>query len=170
MRPGPQPRPGAMPPGSTMAAIVERGRLVVGVDQGTNLFGSRNPATGELEGFDIDLAREFARSIFGDPNRVDLRVVTAAERETALQEGQVDLVVRTYSITCDRKNQVAFSTPYYYAEAAHPRRQGLGNPFCRRPFRQAGVRGQGYHVAVGAVRADPRPDAVRREPTGPTAW
>jgi polar amino acid transport system substrate-binding protein len=99
-----------------MAAIVDRGRLVVGVDQGTTLFGSRNPATGELEGFDIDLARELARRIFGDPNRVDLRVVTAAERETALEEGQVDLVVRTYSITCDRKNEVAFSTPYYYTE------------------------------------------------------
>lgn len=116
LRPGPQPSPGAMPSGSTMAAIFERGRLVVGVDQGTNLFGSRNPATGELEGFDIDLAREIARRIFGDPNRIDLRVVTAAERETALMQGQVDLVVRTYSITCDRKTRVAFSTPYYVAK------------------------------------------------------
>ncbi len=116
LRPGPLPSPGAMPPGSTMAAIVERGRLIVGVDQATNLFGSRNPATAELEGFDIDLAREIARRIFGDPNRVDLRVVTAAQREPALQEGQVDLVVRTYSITCDRKKKVAFSTPYYVAK------------------------------------------------------
>jgi polar amino acid transport system substrate-binding protein len=116
LRPGPQPAPGAMPPGSTMANILARGRLVVGVDQSTNLFGSRNPATGQLEGFDVDLARELARSIFGDPNRADLRVVTAAQRETALQEGQVDLVVRTYSITCDRKKRVAFSTPYYVAK------------------------------------------------------
>ncbi|MEU0497540.1 glutamate ABC transporter substrate-binding protein [Mycobacterium sp. NPDC006124] len=115
LRPGPQPAPGAMPPGSTMADIFARGRLVVGVDQSTNLFGSRNPATGQLEGFDVDLARELARSIFGDPNRVDLRVVTAAQRESALQDGQVDLVVRTYSITCDRKKKVAFSTPYYVA-------------------------------------------------------
>lgn len=99
-----------------MEKILARGRLVVGVDQSTNLFGSRNPATGQLEGFDIDLARELARSIFGDPDRVDLRVVTAAQRETALQEGQVDVVVRTYSITCDRKQKVAFSTPYYVAE------------------------------------------------------
>jgi polar amino acid transport system substrate-binding protein len=112
----PMPGPGAMPPGSTMAAIFARGRLIVGVDQGTNLFGSRNPATNELEGFDIDLAREFARAIFGDPNRVDLRVVTAAQRETALQDGQVDLVVRTYSITCSRKDLVQFSVPYYYTE------------------------------------------------------
>jgi polar amino acid transport system substrate-binding protein len=115
LRPGPQPRPGAMPPGSTMAAIAERGRLVVGVDQNTYLFGSRNPASGQLEGFDIDLAREIARSIFGDPDRIDLRVVDASQRESALQSGQVDLVVRTYSITCDRKRNVAFSTGYYYA-------------------------------------------------------
>ena len=62
LRPGPLPSPGAMPPGSTMAAIAERGRLIVGVDQNTYLFGFRNPSTGQLEGFDIDLAREIARS------------------------------------------------------------------------------------------------------------
>ena len=62
LRPGPLPAPGAMPPGSTMAAIADRGRLIVGVDQNTNLFGYRNPATGQLEGFDIDVAREIARS------------------------------------------------------------------------------------------------------------
>jgi polar amino acid transport system substrate-binding protein len=115
LRPGPQPRPGAMPPGSTMAAIAERGRLVVGVDQNTFLFGFRNPASGQLEGFDIDVAREIARSIFGDPDRVDLRVVDASQRESALESGQVDLVVRTFSITCDRKDKVAFSTTYFNA-------------------------------------------------------
>jgi polar amino acid transport system substrate-binding protein len=115
LRPGAQPRPGAMPPGSTMAAIAERGRLIVGVDQNTNLFGSRNPASGDLEGFDIDLAREIARRIFGDPSKIDLRVVDASQREPMLQSGQVDMVVRTYSITCDRKRNVAFSTPYYSA-------------------------------------------------------
>lgn len=115
LRPGPQPSPGAMPPGSTMAAIAERGRLVVGVDQNTYPFGFRNPASGQLEGFDIDLAREVARRIFGDPDRIDLRVVDASQRESALQSGQVDVVVRTYSITCDRKRSVEFSTVYYYA-------------------------------------------------------
>jgi polar amino acid transport system substrate-binding protein len=115
LRPGPQPSPGAMPPGSTMAAIAERGRLVVGVDQNTYPFGFRNPSSGQLEGFDIELARQIARSIFGYPDRIDLRVVDAGQRESALQSGQVDLVVRTYSITCDRKRNVAFSTPYYYA-------------------------------------------------------
>jgi polar amino acid transport system substrate-binding protein len=116
LRPGPLPSPGAMPAGSTMAAIAERGRLVVGVDQNTYLFGFRNPASGQLEGFDIDVAREIARHIFGDPDRVQFRVVDASQRESFLQSGLVDLVVRTYSITCDRKQKVDFSTVYYYAK------------------------------------------------------
>lgn len=111
----PMPVPGAMPPGSTMASIADRGRLVVGVDQDTTLFGSRNTATGELEGFDIDVARELARSIFGDPDRIDFKVVTAAQREAVLRDGLVDLVVRTYSITCERRNVVDFSTTYFLA-------------------------------------------------------
>jgi polar amino acid transport system substrate-binding protein len=116
LRPAPQPSPGAMPHGSTMAAIAERGRLVVGVDQNTNLFGSLNPSTGQLEGFDIDIAREIARAIFGDPDRIELQVVNASQRESALQSGQVDLVVRTYSITCERKQKVAFSSVYFKAD------------------------------------------------------
>jgi polar amino acid transport system substrate-binding protein len=115
LRPGPLPSPGAMPPGSTMAAIAERGRLVVGVDQNTYLFGFRNPSSGQLEGFDIDVAREVARRIFGDPDRIQLRVVDASQRESALQSGVVDMVARTYSITCARKQNVDFSTVYYYA-------------------------------------------------------
>ncbi|MDT5241501.1 MAG: polar amino acid transport system substrate-binding protein [Mycobacterium sp.] len=115
LRPGPQPRPGNMPPGSTMATIAERGRLIVGVDQNTRPFGFRDPSTGQLEGFDIDVAREIARAIFGDPNRIDPRVVEARHREDALKSGEVDVVVRTYSITCDRKEIVAFSTTYFNA-------------------------------------------------------
>ena len=118
LRPGTLPSPGAMPSGSAMAKIFDRGdrgRLIVGVDQDTALFGSRNPTTGQLEGFDIDVAREIARSIFGDPNRIDPRVIDATHRESVLQSGEVDLVVRTYSINCEREEKVAFSTTYFYA-------------------------------------------------------
>ncbi len=115
LKPGPQPAPGAMPVGSTMAAIQERGRLIVGVDQNTFMFGYRDPSSGQLEGFDIDLAREIAGRIFGDPNRIELQVVEANQREPALESGQVDLIVRTFSITCERKEKVDFSTTYFYA-------------------------------------------------------
>ena len=151
LRPGPQIAPGAMPPGSTMAAIAERGRLVVGVDQNTFLFGFRNPSTGQLEGFDIDVAREIARAIFGDPDRIDLRVVDASQREPALKSGLVDLVVRTYSITCARKENVAFSTVYYNANQRILAAERLGNRFCCCAFGQTGVRGDGHDVAGGVA-------------------
>ena len=101
--------------GPALDAIRARGRLIVGVDQNTFNIGYREPISGHLEGFDIDLAREFARSLFGDPNRIDLQVVDAQQRESALRSGQVDLVVRTFSITCERRKKVDFSTVYFYA-------------------------------------------------------
>jgi polar amino acid transport system substrate-binding protein len=113
--PDPMPARGAMPPGSTMAAIAERGRLIVGVDQDSYPFGSRNPTSGQLEGFDIAVAHEMARSIFDDPDSIELKVINPTQRESELQLGKVDLVVRTYSITCKRKEVVDFSTTYFYA-------------------------------------------------------
>ena len=116
LRPSPLPPPGAMPPSTTMSAIQERGRLIVGVDQNQYLFGYRNAFTGQLEGFDIDIARQIARAIFGDPDRIQFRAVSGSEREMVLEDGDVDVVLRTYSITCDRKDKVAFSTTYFYAD------------------------------------------------------
>ena len=107
--------PGACRPVPRWRRSPSGAALIVGVDQNTNLFGFRDPSTGQLEGFDIDVAREIARGIFGDPNRIDLRVVEAGHREDALKSGEVDVVVRTYSITCDRKKVVAFSTTYFNA-------------------------------------------------------
>jgi polar amino acid transport system substrate-binding protein len=54
------------PAGSYMAGIQARERLRVGVDTSTNLFSSVDPLTGEFEGFDVDIAREMARAVFGD--------------------------------------------------------------------------------------------------------
>lgn len=115
LRPGPMPAPGQMPAGSTMAKISARGRLIVGVDQNTFLFGFRNPKSGLIEGFDIDVAREMARDIFGDPSKIQFQALTSAQRVPALQSGQVDLVVRSMTITCARLKDVAFSTVYYQA-------------------------------------------------------
>jgi polar amino acid transport system substrate-binding protein len=116
LRPGPLPAPGAMPRGTTMAAIADRGRLIVGVDQNQYMFGYRNPLTGQMEGFDIDIARQIARAIFGDPDKVQFRAVAGSERHALLASGDVDVVLRTYSITCERKAKVAFSTTYFYAD------------------------------------------------------
>ena len=106
----------SIPDGSTMAKIKERGKLIAGVDQTTYLFGFRNPTSGNLEGFDIDMVNEIARQIFGAPEgRVQFRAITSGQREDVLKKHQVDIVVRTYSITCSRKNAVQFSSVYYVA-------------------------------------------------------
>lgn len=109
----PLPAPGAMPAGSTMARIAERGRLVVGVSADSLLLGARNPITGQLEGFDIDMAHLVSQAIFGDPTKIELRVITAAERIPLLEDGSVDLVARNMTITCARWEQIAFSAEYY---------------------------------------------------------
>lgn len=109
----PVPAPGGLPAGSTMARIRDRGRLVVGVSADSLLLGSRNPISGQVEGFDIDMARLVSEAIFGDPDRIELRVITAADRIPLLQDGSVDLVARNMTITCARWEQIAFSAEYY---------------------------------------------------------
>jgi polar amino acid transport system substrate-binding protein len=101
---------------STMAKIRERGKLIAGVDQTTYLFGFRNPTSGDIEGFDIDMVNAIARAIFGSPEgRVQFRAITSGQRQEVLQKHEVDIVVRTYSITCARKKEVQFSSVYYVA-------------------------------------------------------
>ena len=111
-----QPAPGAMPAGTTMAKIASRGRLIVGTDQNTYLFGFRNAATGEIEGFDVDIAREVAAAIFGTADgHVQLVATSSAQRIPYLTDGKVDIVANTMTINCARWQQVNFSTEYYHA-------------------------------------------------------
>nr|WP_123027111.1 glutamate ABC transporter substrate-binding protein [Mycolicibacterium stellerae] len=98
-----------------VATIKARGRLIVGLDIGSNLFSFRDPITGEITGFDVDIAGEVARDIFGTPSQVEYRILSSADRVAALQNNQVDIVVKTMSITCERKKLVNFSTVYLVA-------------------------------------------------------
>lgn len=115
LRPIPLPPPGQMPPRTPMAEIAANGRLIVGIDTGSNPFSFRDPLTGDLRGFDVDLAREISRAIFNDPYRIEFRVTRSADRIAVLESGRVDIVVKTMSITCDRLKQIDFSSPYYVA-------------------------------------------------------
>ena len=72
----------------------------------------RDTATGEVRGFEVDIAREIARDIFGDPDKVDFRFVESSERTRALNDESVDIVIRTMSISAERQREVAFSAPY----------------------------------------------------------
>ncbi len=95
-----------------VANIRARGRLIVGLDIGSNLFSFRDPISGEITGFDVDIAGEIARDIFGTPSQVEYRILSSADRVPALENNEVDVVVKTMTITCERKKQVNFSTVY----------------------------------------------------------
>ncbi|MGH3912294.1 MAG: transporter substrate-binding domain-containing protein [Pseudonocardiaceae bacterium] len=112
---GPLPVPGRMPAGSAMADIAERGQLRVAVGPDTYLISSRNSESGQLEGFDIDIAGDIAEAIFGDRRRVMYRQLDLPGRLRAAERGEVDLVVSTTTITCSRRAQVEFSTVYLQA-------------------------------------------------------
>ena len=112
---GALPKPDDLPKGSTMAKIKQRGRLIAGVSADTYLLASRNPLDGKIEGFDIDMVKALAKAIFGDEDKYQLKVITAAQRIPALQNGDVDVVARAMTINCDRWKQIAFSTEYYRA-------------------------------------------------------
>ncbi|MGW4340944.1 glutamate ABC transporter substrate-binding protein [Rhodococcus koreensis] len=103
-------------PGRLVAGILARGRLIVGVGQDTNLFSFRDPRTDTLEGFDVDVAREVARDLLGDPGRVEFRPLTPGGRFDALEKNEVDIVAQTTTITCARAERVAFSTVYLEAQ------------------------------------------------------
>lgn len=120
------PQPGQMPAGSTMAKIVGQGSLRVGVDQNTFKFGFRNPFSGDIEGFDIDMARLVARAIFGDPNKIQFKILTSAQRIDALKNDEVDIVVRTFTVNCERLQEINFSTVYYEAKQRVLVKKGSG--------------------------------------------
>ena len=115
--PATMPTPGRMPAGSYMAQIQARGYLRVGVDQSTYLWGYRDPSTGELTGFDIDMLKQVAQAIFGssDPRYIRYVIVPNADRVQAVQDGAVDIVAETMTINCEREKSVDFSTVYYQA-------------------------------------------------------
>jgi putative glutamine transport system substrate-binding protein len=100
--------------------IIDRGTLKVGCKSDIPKFSLQNTATGEYEGFEDDLAYEIAGKIFGctpeeakEKKLVAFQGVTAKTRGPLLENGEIDLVIATFTITEERKETYNFSTPYY---------------------------------------------------------
>jgi polar amino acid transport system substrate-binding protein len=103
-----------MPARTYMAQIQRRGYLRAGVDQNTLLLSYLNQDAHPI-GFEIDLLRELAKAILGNPEAIRFIAVTTDERTGAIQQGKVDLVADAFTITCKRKEKVNFSTVYFDA-------------------------------------------------------
>lgn len=126
--------------GAGVQGIKRRGRLIVGTSGDVILWGARNPDTARLEGFDIELARELAKAILGNPNAVEFRVINYAQRIPALQNDSVDLVLHTMTINCERWEQVNFSSVYYDAGQKLLVRNESDAPASMAAFEQAGLK------------------------------
>ncbi|MYS85566.1 glutamate ABC transporter substrate-binding protein [Embleya scabrispora] len=112
-------------PNSTMAKIKARGYLIVGGSQDAPLWSQLNPISGKTDGFDAEMGRLLAKYIIGKP---EVKIVSSATetREALLQNGTVDVVFQTYTITPKRAEQVAFAGPYYSSGQAILVKKGAG--------------------------------------------
>jgi glutamate transport system substrate-binding protein len=107
--------PASIPAGSWADKVKQRGKLVRGGTDTGPLFSLRDPATGKITGFDAGLAAMLSHYITGKTtdDAVELVTTTVDTRETLIQNGNVDAVFATYTITEPRAQKVAFAGPYY---------------------------------------------------------
>jgi aspartate/glutamate/glutamine transport system substrate-binding protein len=97
-------------------AIKDAGALRVGVKSDVPNFGLQDAATGEFSGMEIDLAYILAERIGLTEDDVEFEPVTAKTRGPLLDNGQLDVVIATFTINDERKLQWNFSEPYYQDE------------------------------------------------------
>lgn len=94
-------------------AIKDRGVVRVGVKIDVPKFGYKDPQTGNIEGFEIDLAKALAKKVIGDESKIELKGVNAKTRAALVDNGELDFVVATVTVTEERKKGYNFSDIYY---------------------------------------------------------
>ena len=96
------------------AEVRSRGRWQIGVKCDTPPMGYED-TNGNHKGYDIEVAKQFARWAFGNANRVEYTCVTTASRIPTLLSKRVDIIIATITWTAEREQQIDFSPPYYGA-------------------------------------------------------
>jgi general L-amino acid transport system substrate-binding protein len=99
----------------TLAAIIERDAVVCGSNQAVPGFGFLEE-DGSFSGFDVDFCRALAAAVLGDASKVEFRPLTASERFTALQTGEIDVLIRntTWTLTRDTELGANFAPTIFY--------------------------------------------------------
>ncbi|MFI0216757.1 glutamate ABC transporter substrate-binding protein [Streptomyces lydicus] len=105
----------SLPESPTWERAKRRGHLVIGVKEDQPYLGEKDPATGTYTGFDIEIAKMMSAALGFPPSTIQFQTISSANRETALQNGQIDMYVGTYTINDKRKKLVGFAGPYYMA-------------------------------------------------------
>ncbi|WP_114746938.1 transporter substrate-binding domain-containing protein [Falsibacillus pallidus] len=104
---------------SKLDQIKDRGKLVAGVKYDVNLFGLKDPKSGDVKGYDIDLMKALAKHIFGKDKKIDdileLKQVNSKTRMELVSSGDIDLASATATITEEREQTVDFGNVYFIA-------------------------------------------------------
>lgn len=104
-------------------AIIDRGSLRVGVKQDVPNFGYLDPKSNKYSGMEIDIAKKVAKEL---GVKIEYTPVTAQTRGPLLDNGQLDMVIATFTITEERKELYNFTTPYYTDAAGFLVKKGSG--------------------------------------------
>jgi glutamate transport system substrate-binding protein len=102
-------------PGGNLERLCAADTITVGTKFDQPLFGLKDPTTGEIEGFDVEVAKLIAAAMGKDESQVEFVETVSKVREDVIINAQVDFVVATYTINDERKQKVAFAGPYYVA-------------------------------------------------------
>ena len=98
--------------GTTMAKLQDEGKVVIGVKYDVPPFGFQNPESGEVEGFDVDLGKIIASELGVE---AEFEEAISDNRIPFLEDGTVDLILSTMTITTDRDTEIDYSRPYFIA-------------------------------------------------------
>ena len=138
-------RPGAQ----TLKAVKDRGELICGANGTLAGFGLPDPQ-GNWTGFDVDFCRAIAAAIFNDPTKVKFVPLTAKDRFTALQSGEVDVLSRNTSWTLSRDTSLGLD----FTAVNYLRRSGLhGAEIAQGQFGAGAQRRRGLRAARHHQRA-----------------
>ena len=105
---------GDFPEGSTMAKLNSAQKITIGTKFDQPLFGLAGP-DGKPEGFDVEIGKLIADKLGIPADKINWVETVSQNREPFIQNGQVDIVVATYTINDKRKEVIDFAGPYYTA-------------------------------------------------------
>jgi polar amino acid transport system substrate-binding protein len=95
----------------SLEEIKKRGTIKIGVFSDKNPFGYVDE-DGKNQGFDVYIARRFAKDLLGDESKVEFVLVDAASRVAFLESNKVDIIMANFTVTEERKEKVDFANPY----------------------------------------------------------
>ncbi|HMR49279.1 MAG TPA: glutamate ABC transporter substrate-binding protein [Arachnia sp.] len=100
--------------GTTMAALNAAGKITIGTKFDQPLFGLMGP-DGNPEGFDVEIGKIVAAELGIAEDKIEWIETVSQNREPFIQNGNVDIVIATYTINDTRKEVIDFAGPYYIA-------------------------------------------------------